>query len=343
METIWHLEWTHGAFDVHAKGGMLGGVAFVAGGRVIRPFYEAPWLGQPEPQPPGLLGVMRNEFACVPFGVPYAPEGLPTGWREAAATPVAAHDTVLDASDDLQHGHGCTGEWALVRQTAHEIEIALDYPDGSPITRLTRVIRADPQRPAFDIVLRIDARIAARRPVGLHPNLALPALAGAFRIAPGAFRFGMVHPGGPEPGVSRAAPGATFDALGNVPLRDGDIGAFDRLPLAHAAEEILQLCGIDGTVSLTDDVAGATYRLSWDAGKLPSLLLWISNRGRTYAPWNGRNLCVGIEPVASAFELGCAASLAPNPISKRGVPTALSINAQQPTAIAYRFEVLDAR
>lgn len=341
METVWHLEWTHGAFDVHAKGGMLGGVAFTAGGRVIRPFYEAPWLGEPEPQPPGLLGVMRNEFPCVPFGVPYSPDGLPAGWREAVATPVAAQDAALDASDDLQHGYGCVGEWALVRQTAHEIEIALDYPDSSPIARLTRIIRADPQRPALDIVLRIDARVDARRPMGLHPNLALPALTGAFRIEPAAFRFGMVHPGGPERGVSRAAAGATFDALDSVPLSTGGTGAFDRLPLGAPTEEIVQLCGIGGAVTLTDDVAATAYRLSWDADKLPSLLLWISNRGRTYAPWNGRNLCVGVEPVASAFELGCVASLAPNPINARGVPTALSISAQRPTEIAYRFEVLD--
>jgi hypothetical protein len=343
MDTVWHLEWTHGAFDLHANGGMLGGVAFALGGRTIRPFYEAPWLGRPEPQPPGLLGVMRSEFPCVPFGVPYAPDGLPDDWRNAVATPIDARDAAHDASDDLQHGYGCASAWTLVRQTAHEIEIALDYPEGSPIARLTRIVRADPAHAALDVVLRIDARTAARRPAGLHPNLALPALAGAFRIEPGPFRFGMVHPGGPEPGVSRALAGATFDALDRVPLRDGGTGALDRLPLADATEEIVQLCGIDGTVTLTDDDARTRYRLTWDADALPSLLLWISNRGRTYAPWNGRNLCVGVEPVASAFELGCAASLAPNPINARGVRTALALSPDAPTEIAYRFEVLDAR
>ncbi|RQR24485.1 hypothetical protein DIE23_33565 [Burkholderia sp. Bp9143] len=339
METIWHLEWTHGAFDVHAKGGMLGGVSFALDGRTIRPFYEAPWLGRPEPQPAGLLGAMRSEFPCVPFGVPYAPDGLPDGWREAAATPMAAHD----ASDDLQHGYGCVGTWSLVKQTALDIEIAIDYPEHSPIRRLTRIVRADPSRAALDIVLRIDARAPARRPAGLHPNLALPELAGAFRIEPGAFRFGIVHPAGPEPGVSRARAGAMFDALDRVPLADGGTGAFDRLPLADATEEIVQLCGIDGAVTLTDDDARTRYRLTWDADALPSLLLWISNRGRTYAPWNGRNLCVGIEPVASAFELGCAASLASNPINAHGVNTALALRPDAPTEIAYRFEVLDTQ
>ncbi|MXN73447.1 hypothetical protein GR157_01685 [Burkholderia sp. 4701] len=339
MSSVWHLEWAHGAFDLHARGGMLGGVAFFNGTRVIRPFYEPPWLGEPGALPDGLLGAMRSEFACVPFGVPYAPDGLADGWRDAVTAPVSAHD----ASDDLQHGYGCLGEWACVRRTSHDIEIALDYPAGSPIARVTRTIRADPQRAALDIVLRIDARSAARRPAGLHPNLALPTLAGAFRIEPGAFRFGMVHPGGPEPGVSRGRPGATFETLDRVPLADGGWRAFDWLPFADATEEIVQLCGIDGRVTLHDDAAGAAYRLTWDAAVLPSLLLWISNRGRAHAPWNGRNLCVGVEPVASAFELGCRASLAPNPISAHGVATAVTLDPTRPVEIAYRFEVLDAR
>ncbi|RQS67044.1 hypothetical protein DID96_22625 [Burkholderia sp. Bp8963] len=348
MDTVWHLEWAHGAFDVHARGGMLGGVAFFSGARVIRPFYEPPWLGEPAARPDGLLGVMRSEFACVPFGVPYAPDGLAEGWRDAVATPAAAHDAhnahdaPLDASDDLQHGYGCIADWTCVRRTSHEIEIALDYPAGSPIARVTRTIRADPQRAALEFVLRIDARTAARRPAGLHPNLALPSLAGAFRIEPGAFRFGVVHPGGPEPGVSHGRPGATFETLDRVPLADGEYRAFDRLPFADATEEIVQLCGIDGSVTLHDDVAGTAYRLTWDAAVLPSLLLWISNRGRAYAPWNGRNLCVGVEPVASAFELGCHASLAPNPINARGVATALTLDPARPLEIAYRFDVLDA-
>ncbi|KVZ01697.1 hypothetical protein [Burkholderia ubonensis] len=345
-ESVWHLEWAHGAFDVHAQGGMLGGVAFVVGDRIVRPFYEPPWLDEPAPRPDGLLGVMRSEFACVPFGVPYADagpsvDGLADGWRDAVATPVAAHDAPLDPSDDLQHGYGCIGQWTCVRRGALDIEIALDYPAGSPIARLTRTIRADPHRPALDVVLRIDARAGARRPIGLHPNLALPALAGAFRIEPDAFRFGVVHPGGPEPGVSLGRPGATFETLDRVPLADGGHRAFDRLPFADATEEIVQLCGIDGGVTLHDEVAGTACRLTWDAAALPSLLLWISNRGRTHAPWNGRNLCVGVEPVASAFELGCAASLAPNPINARGVATAVTLDPARPLEIAYRFDVLD--
>jgi len=341
MNQIWHLEWPHGAFDVHATGGMLGGVVLKCGDRAIRPFYEAPWLGDDSVQPPGLLGKMRSEFPCVPFGVPYAREAVMESWQESVDTSIDEHDHPLDESDDLQHGYACVGQWSLVRQTPFEIAIALDYPPASSIARVVRVIRADPQGPAIDFSVSVEARKTTRRPVGVHPNLALPSMVGAMRIEPGDFRFGVVHPGGPEPGVSRAAPGATFDRLDQVPLRDGGVAAFDRFPLAHDTEEILQLCGVDGSVLLTNDEHEVSYRLSWDASVLPSLLLWISNRGRTYSPWNGRNLCLGVEPVASAFELGCRAGLAVNPINERGVSTAITVSPDRATEICYRFEIVN--
>ncbi|MFD1561043.1 hypothetical protein ACFSHT_36270 [Paraburkholderia silviterrae] len=340
MDTIWHLEWAHGCLDVHAKGGMLSGVTLRSGTRCVAPFYEAPWLDDGTPEQAGLLGQLRSEFPCVPFGVPYAPEAVVDGWRKSLAAPVDERDASLDESDDLLHGYACVGEWSLVRQTDFAIEIALEYPLASSIARLVRVIRADPNGPAIDFSLKVEARRKTRRPMGLHPNLALPSIAGALRIQPGAFRFGVAHPAGPEPGVSRAAPGAVFEQLDQVPLRAGGTAAFDRLPFAHDTEEIIQLCGIDGSVVLTDDASSVAYRLTWDASVLPSLLLWVSNRGRTYRPWNGRNLCLGVEPVASAFELGCRPSLSANPINARGIPTAVPVDPGQPVEIAYRFEVL---
>ncbi|WP_244306385.1 hypothetical protein [Paraburkholderia lacunae] len=340
MNKSWRLEWAHGSLAVHALGGMLGDVTLKRGDRQIRPFYEAPWLGDDSPGQAGLIGHMRSEFPCVPFGVPYAPDTVEESWRQSLDTPVADYDPALDASDDLLHGYGCVAEWTLVRQTAHEIVIALDYPVSSSIARVVRMIRADPNSPAIDFTLTVHSRRQTRRPIGLHPNLALPSIAGALRVDPGSFDFGIVHPAGPEPGVSRAAPGAIFVELDKVPLRAGGTATFDRLPFAHDTEEIIQLCGVDGSVVLADGESRVAYRLTWDASVLPSLLLWISNRGRTYSPWNGRNLCVGIEPIAGAFELGCRAGLAANPINERGISTAVPIDPEQPVEIAYRFEVL---
>ncbi len=340
MDKIWHLEWPHGSLDVHARGGMLGGVSLRSGEQRVAPFYEAPWLDDETPAQAGLLGQLRSEFPCVPFGVPWSAEAVVPSWQKSLAASVDEPDDPLDASDDLLHGYVCVGEWTLVRQTDLSIEIALEYPRESSIARVVRVIRADPDGPAIDFSVKVEARRKTRRPIGLHPNLALPSMAGALQIDPGAFSFGVVHPGGPEPGVSRAAPGAMFEQLDRVPLRAGGTAAFDRFPFAHDTEEIIQLCGVDGFVILKNEASGLAYRLSWDASVLPSLLLWISNRGRTYSPWNGRNLCLGVEPVASAFELGCRPSMADNPINARGIPTTVSLEPGTPVEIAYRFEIM---
>ncbi len=343
MNPRWHLEWPHGSLAVYATGGMLGNVELKHAGRRVRPFYEVPWLGAADAAgAQGLVAHMRSEFACVPFGVPYRPDQVGEAWQAALTSPAAQYDPETDASDDLLHGYGAIGEWRLVAQSATEIRIAIDYPESSAISRLTRVIRADRAGPAIDFELHIEARRPSARPLGLHPNIALPSLTGALRIDPGAFSFGMVHPGGPEPGVSRARAGAQFSRLDDVPLGAGGSRAFDRLPLAEDTEEILQLCGVDGRVTMTDDAADVAYRLTWDASVLPSLLLWISNRGRRYAPWNGRNLCVGVEPIAGAFELGCQASLAANPINAQGVATSVALDPAAPITLAYRFEVCEA-
>jgi hypothetical protein len=122
-------------------------------------------------------------------------------------------------------------------------------------------------------------------------------------------------------------------------LRGGGHGRFDLLPFADDREEILQLCGIDGGVALIDESAGVTWHLSWETSELPSCLLWMSNRGRKHAPWNGENLCLGVEPVASAFDLGPSVAAARNPIAAGGVRTAIHLEPGIPRTFSYRISV----
>ena len=56
-------------------------------------------------------------------------------------------------------------------------------------------------------------------------------------------------------------------------------------------------------------------------------MLWFSNGGRDYAPWNGRNVGVlGIEEGRAFSANGFKASVAENALSKTGVPTALKLD-----------------
>jgi hypothetical protein len=63
--------------------------------------------------------------------------------------------------------------------------------------------------------------------------------------------------------------------------------------------------------------------------RLPITMLWYSNGGRFYAPWNGRHRDVlGVEDGCSWSLYGHAASIAGNALSRIGLPTAIRLDPQ---------------
>ncbi|MFY8031393.1 MAG: hypothetical protein ACOVO5_06140, partial [Devosia sp.] len=106
-----------------------------------------------------------------------------------------------------------------------------------------------------------------------------------------------------------------------------------------ATEELVQLLDMPGRAALWNSAEGYRVRLSWNPEHYPSALLWFSNRGRTFAPWNGRHLALGLEPICAAFDLGQQVSAAENPISRRGIATARSFRAGENFITKYRIEV----
>ena len=72
-----------------------------------------------------------------------------------------------------------------------------------------------------------------------------------------------------------------------------------------------------------------------DPTVLPTTVIWISNRGRHGAPWNGRNCCLGLEDVCAYFAEGLGPSVRRNPLNRAGVRTAVSLSRSRPTAINY--------
>lgn len=72
-----------------------------------------------------------------------------------------------------------------------------------------------------------------------------------------------------------------------------------------------------------------------DPAVLRTTVFWMENRGRHGHPWNGRNNCLGLEDVTAFFADGLAASTRENLLTKEGVDTALTLRADQPTAVNY--------
>ena len=64
-----------------------------------------------------------------------------------------------------------------------------------------------------------------------------------------------------------------------------------------------------------------------DPRQLPSTILWFSNGGRYYQPWNSRHLGVlGVEDGCTNSVAGHRASIEPNHLTARGIPTAITLD-----------------
>ncbi len=330
------ISWDRGVADIQLLGGMLGPAGFrLQDGRTVQPFAIAPWADDSSPEHrdlPGILKRLRGEWPCVPFGAPSAPSGLPESWRPAVPSPVGS---------DF-HGHSSNNEWKVVEEGKGWIEIESEYPDDHPIRRLVRRIAGRAGEARLDMTLIIEARSAVRTPIALHPVFRLPAKPGGARISLGGNSGGRVFPMPVEPGVSRLVPDASFASLEHVPAHLHSID-LSRLPLPFDTEELVQVTAVNGRVELANEVENYRVVLKFDPAVFPSVLLWVSNRGRTAYPWNGRFVAVGIEPLRGAFDLGPdVGNDDRNPLAAAGYPTTLILQAGQSFSTSYSIGIEDA-
>lgn len=325
------LGWKYGALTVQRHAAMLAPVTFLLpNGRQVNPLHVAPWAEEPAAaELPGILQRLRGEWPCVHFGYSANDPTAPAEW--------AGLNEPAEADEEI-HGHSSNQPWTWEEGSAACLRLSIDYPGGNPVKRLLRTIEPDPNAPAVDIELRIEVAEDCRLPLGLHPTFHLPDEPCAARIEPGAFAEGRTYPGTVEPSAPLFAIDRAFSSLTAVPGREGGSIDASRLPFARDTEELLQLNGIDGSVALANDAEGYRVRLIWQKEHFPSLLLWISNRGRKEAPWNGRHLALGMEPICSPFGLGPAVARANNPMAKAGTPTARKFTAGEIFTTRYRIE-----
>lgn len=332
MRPVRALAWRHGTLSVDALGGMIGPTAFVLpDGRQVSPFHIAPWFDEPEVLAGGDMGAgLRGEWPCVPFGYPFPSQEYGDGWPgEIEAQAEVAHP----------HGYSANTNWRFEAPAPDHIALNVSYPEGHAVKALRRVIRPDPQAAALEIELTITMRRASCEPLALHGCFALPRMTGRAVIEPGAFSRGRTHPATVEPGAPIFVRDALFSDLSDVPARAGGRVDASKLPFAAPGEDLLQLDGMQGPVALANHDAGYRMTFDWDRTILPSLLLWYSNRGRTAPPWNGRHLCIGLEPICSPFGMSPDMARADNPINAAGTPTCVPLSPDEPLIIRYRIAV----
>ncbi len=330
--TALSFQGSHVAGEVQPLGAMLGPCAFaLPDGRRVDPFALAPWADEDGPALPGILRRLRGEWPCVPFGMPVPRRDLPPDWM--AGLPPGD-----DAGDPHPHGFGANHDWLLVPD-GDGVRADIGYPAAHPIRALTRTVHPDPSAAALDLTLTVHPRRDVALPVGLHPTFRMPEAEGSVRlIAPGARAWSFPVPA--EPGRSRAAPDARGVSLDAMPAADGGMRSLLALPWPAPGEDLILLTGVGGRVRLEFGVERYAVTLTWDPAVLPACLLWLSDRGRDFHPWNGRFRGLGVEPVAAPFDLGALhATRAAGPLTRAGVPVSVPFRAGVPWGTRYRIAV----
>jgi len=322
-EPSWQLKSNLVRLALTRKGGQLGPVAFRIGQKTIQPFHVAPWHGEAATRAaiPPILRVLRGDFFCMPFGGNEAPYGKE---RHPA------------------HGETANRDWKLEAVTDSSIRATLKTR-----VRAGKVIKEISLREGETALYMRHQLDGFTGPMsfGHHAMLKFDSPA---RISTSPFVFGQVFPGEFENpaigGYTSLKAGARFQSLSRVPLAAGGPADLSRYPAREGFEDLVMVCADPKRPLAWTAAAFPQEGYVWFALKDPRVLastvLWHSNGGRHYAPWNGRHRAVlGLEEVTSYFHLGIAKSAAKNPVSARGIPTSVTLSAKKPLVINYVMAV----
>mgnify|MGYP001031809435 FL=1 len=295
------------------RGGHVRRFAVAGDGRTIEPTHTAPWvedgaIQEDESILPNLR-YLSGDFFCAPFA-DQGPDGAPS------------------------HGWPGNARWKVIETVPH--------PDGGTIARYELTKPVFGARVVKEFVLRDGHPFLYQRhifyggegatSVASHGMTRFPA---GGRLAFSPKRFGSTPAKAPEPdpalGRSLLAYPAEFTDLTRVPLADGGFADITTYPFGQKHEDFVMLVEAEGStlgwaLATRPDQRDIYVSLK-NPADLPVTLLWFSNGGRDYAPWNGRHVGVqGIEEGRTFGAAGLEASINPNALTEQGVPTALVLD-----------------
>ncbi len=310
---------------VTCTGGHLAPVTFFLGRRAIRPFSVAPWWNEaPLRHTPDILRVLRGDFFCMPFG---------------------GNSKTFRGEQHPLHGETANNRWQLAgfssRRDAVTLRLKLRSRVRSGVVekRITLV-------PGHTVVYQEHVISGMSGPMnfGHHAMLKFPDRPGAGRLSTSALihRQTFIEPV-EDPalrGYSLLKPAAVFEDLAAVPTITGETADLSRYPARRGFEDIVLLAADPSLTFAWTAVAFPEEGYVWFSLRNPrvlaSTLLWMSNGGRHYPPWNGRHVNVmGVEDITGFFHCGLAESAKPNELSRRGVKTHHVLKSQEPFAVRY--------
>lgn len=311
----WRLGSDRVQLAISRLGGFIGPVRFAVGGRTVEPYSIPPWAGRRE-APAGALGALRGDVFCLPFG------GNQKAYRGERHPP---------------HGEPFHSQWQFesVAEGESQSRLVLSLPLTIRQGRIEKEITLRSGESVIYQRHRI-AGLSGRMSFGYHATLDFSRL-GFGRLSTSRILFGKTQPANFEQparaGYCSLKPETIFRRLDRVPRADGTVADLTGYPVEDGFENLVLLATDPRTKLAWTAVTFPKQRLVWyslkDPAELTCTLLWLSNGGRHYAPWNGRHRQrLGLEEVTALPE-GLAEAVRPNDFSRRGVAVCRSFRANQ--------------
>jgi len=306
-------------------GGHLAPVRFRLGRRVVEPFSIAPWAAEKCAKgTPPLLQALRGDFFCAPFG------GNETSYRSEKHPP---------------HGEAANANWrfATLERTAHSTTLHLSLKTKVRRGHIRKSIALRRGQTAL-YCRHVLSGFTGPMNFGHHAMLKFPDAPESGHLSTSPIQYGQVLPtrfeNPAQGGYSSLLPGAVFRRLDHVPSVFGGNVDVSRYPARRGFEDLLMVVHTTRGNFAWTAVAFPEEGYVWFSLKDPSVLqstvLWISNGGRHYAPWNGRHVNVmGLEDVTSYFHYGIAESARKNPVNRLGHATAHQLSPKTPLVVNY--------
>lgn len=300
-EPSFHLATPELDLDITIRGGQVAPVVFHLLGGDVSPYSLSPWEPDEFPELPPLLSVLRGDFFCLPFG---------------------------EQEDGPPHGDPANAEWSLIEKKDCSLKLKLETSDSG--ASIEKIISIRPEQHSMFIEHRI-SNLEGNFNYGTHPILDLSSLPeGAGRVTTSPFHWASVFPGAfantAEGETQSLVGGATFTDLRKVALATGGTADLTRYPQREGNEDLVMMANVPATPEqpfawsavILDSYLWFSLKNPAD---FPATLLWMSNRGRTAAPWNNRHIGrIGIEEVCSYFCHGVETSRK-DLLSAQGIPT----------------------
>ena len=308
------------------KGGHMAPVTFFRkSGSPLQPYYINPWQGEGRSVQPPVLGPLRGDFFCMPFG----------------------GDSTVKGVTHTTHGEPATEAWRAegVRESGGRTEATFVMSSAKLKGRIRKRLSLVSGQNAVYISHELEG-FDLRSPLGHHATLAGGEDADAFLISTSPVQFGRVGPGlagtfAVNGEYNSLLPGARFRSLDKVPTiwKEAPVDSCASFPRRRGFCDIIQVFNKPGSgpawVTAVNPSQGWLWFALKDPAVLPSTLLWMENHGRHAEPWSGRNCCLGLEDVCAYFAAGLAASTKKNDLNREGIPTAVRLSPLRAAVVNY--------